>query len=228
MSASKPVKRFIKSHFPRVVAAYGNARQVLTGRSLETVFSEIYHTNAWNDSESVSGRGSTLARTKVIMSHLPLLLQELHAATLLDAACGDFNWMRHTDLGNVRYVGVDVVPDLISRNRHLYEEQRRTFILADVTRDRLPHADVILCRDCLIHLSFKSIQETINNFKRTGAQYLLCTTHSSVLENVDCPDGSWRSVNLQVPPFNFPEPLKVIVEDGELGKYLGVWRLEDL
>jgi hypothetical protein len=201
---------------------------VLTRRSLETVFSEIYHTNAWNDSESVSGRGSTLARTNVIMSHLPWLLQELHTEILLDAACGDFNWMRHTDLGDVRYVGVDVVPDLISRNRRLYEDQRRTFIVADVTRDRLPHADVILCRDCLIHLSFRRIHETINNFKRTGCQYLLCTTHSSVTENVDCPDGSWRNVNLQVSPFNFPEPIKVVVEDAELGKCLGVWRLEDL
>jgi hypothetical protein len=225
---TKPVKTFIKSHFPQAVGAYNTARQVLTRRSLSTVFSEIYHTNAWQDPESVSGRGSTLARTKVIMSQLPLLLQELQTQVLLDAACGDFNWMRHVDMGNVRYVGVDIVPDLISRNRERYEAQRRTFILADVTRDRLPDADVILCRDSLIHLSFRRIHATINNFKRNGAQYLLCTTHNSVMENVDCPDGSWRSVNLQLSPFNFPKPLKVVVEDAELGKWLGVWRLEDL
>lgn len=228
MSSSKPVKMFIKSCFPRAVAAYHNARQVLTRRSLAAVFSEIYHTNAWQDPESVSGRGSTLARTKVIMSHLPPLLQELRAETLLDAACGDFNWMRYTDLGNVSYVGIDVVPDLISRNRQLYETPQRTFIVADITRDRLPCADVILCRDCLIHLSFMSINTAISNFKRTGAEYLVSTTHTSVVENVDCPDGSWRSVNLQSPPFNFPEPLKLIVEDEELGKCLGVWKLKDL
>jgi Methyltransferase domain len=162
------------------------------------------------------------------MSQLPLLLQELQTQVLLDAACGNFNWMRHVDLGNVRYVGVDIVPDLISHNRERYEAQRRTFILGDVTRDRLPDADVILCRDCLIHLSFRRIHVTINNFKRNGAKYLLCTTHSSVMENIDCRDGSWRSVNLQLSPFNFPKPLKVIVEDAELGKWLGVWRLEDL
>jgi hypothetical protein len=138
MSASNPVKMFIKSRFPRAVAAYDNARQVWTRRSLAAIFSEIYHMNGWQDPESVSGRGSTLARTKIIMSHLPSLLQELHAETLLDAACGDFNWMRYTDLGNVRYVGLDVVPNLIRRNRQLYETQRRTFIMADITRQRLP------------------------------------------------------------------------------------------
>jgi hypothetical protein len=50
----------------------------------------------------------------------------------------------------------------------------------------------------------------------------------TVQQNVDCPDGGWRSVNLQLPPFNFPPPLKLIVEDAELGKGLGVWRLEEL
>jgi 2-polyprenyl-3-methyl-5-hydroxy-6-metoxy-1,4-benzoquinol methylase len=162
------------------------------------------------------------------MSNLPSLLQELHADTLLDAACGDFNWMRNTNLGAVRYIGVDAVPDLIRRNRQLFEGDGRTFAVLDVTRDQLPQADVVLCRDCLIHLSFTRSIATISNFKRTGATYLLCTTHNTLLENQDCADGSWRRVNLELPPFNFPRPLKLIVEDAELGKCLGVWRFEDL
>ena len=228
MNTSKPLKSFVKSRFPRVVAVYRDARQVLKRPSLARVFSEIYHTNAWRDPESVSGRGSTLARTQVIMSQLPLLLQELRAETLLDAACGDFNWMRHVDLGRVNYIGVDVVSDLIRRNRQLYHDERRTFVELDITKDPLPQADVVLCRDCLIHLSFRSIAAVLTNFKRTGATHLLCTTHTTVNENVDCPDGSWRNVNLELPPFNFPAPEKVFVEDRELGKCLGVWRLQDL
>ncbi|HYV13569.1 MAG TPA: hypothetical protein VE980_21875, partial [Pyrinomonadaceae bacterium] len=88
----------MKSRFPRALSAYREARQTLRGTSLATVFSEIYQTNAWQDPESVSGRGSTLARTNVITSNLPVLLQELNANSLIDAACGDFNWMRHVDL----------------------------------------------------------------------------------------------------------------------------------
>ena len=228
MGAAGRVKSFIKSSFPRAVAAYHEAHQALRRPALKTVFSEIYHKNVWQDPESVSGRGSTLARAATIMSHLPSLLKELDAKTLLDASCGDFNWMRYTKLGAVKYIGADVVPNLIARNRRLYGGEGRTFVVLDVTKDRLPSADVILCRDCLIHLSFRSIHASVANFKRAGARHLICTTHMTVQENTDCPDGGWRSVNLQLPPFNFPPPLKLIVEDAELGKCLGVWRLDEL
>ena len=218
MNTSGAVKSFMKSRL----------RQALRRTSLTNVFSEIYRTNAWRDPESVSGRGSTLARTNVITSQLPVLLQELNADSLIDAACGDFNWMRYVDLGSIKYTGLDIVPALIARNRQLYQTDQRTFAVQDITKDRLPDADVILCRDCLIHLSFKSIKAAISNFKKTSAIYLLCTTHSTVTKNTDCPDGSWRNINLLLPPFNFPPPVKLFVEDAELGKGLGVWRLADL
>lgn len=218
MNTSRAVKSFMKSRLS----------QALRRTSLATVFSEIHRTNAWRDPESVSGRGSTLARTKVITSRLPVLLQELNADSLIDAACGDFNWMRYVDLGSIKYTGVDIVPALVVRNRQLYQTDQRTFAVQDITKDRLPNADVILCRDCLIHLSFKSIKAAISNFKKTSATHLLCTTHSTVTENTDCADGSWRNINLLLPPFNFPQPVKLLIEDGELSKCLGVWRLADL
>ena len=228
MNTSGAVKSFMKSRLPRAVSAYLDARQALRRTSIATVFSEIYRTNAWQDSESVSGRGSTLARTSVIRSHLPVLLQELNANSLVDAACGDFNWMRYVDLGSIKYIGVDIVPALIIRNCQRYGADQRTFAVQDITKDRLRDADVILCRDCLIHLSFKSIKAAISNFKKTSATHLLCTTHTTVTENTDCPDGSWRNINLLLPPFNFQPPIKSLVEDAELGKCLGVWRLVDL
>ena len=218
MNTSRAVKSFMKSRLS----------QALRRTSLATVFSEIHRTNAWRDPESVSGRGSTVARTKVITSQLPVLLQELNADSLIDAACGDFNWMRYVDLGSIKYTGVDIVPALVVRNRQLYQTDQRTFAVQDITKDRLPNADVILCRDCLIHLSFKSIKAAISNFKKTSATHLLCTTHSTVTENTDCADGSWRNINLRLPPFNFPQPVKLLIEDGELSKCLGVWRLADL
>src|SRR5215510_10574863 len=137
MNTPGAVKSFMKSRLSRA----------LRRPSLATIFSEIYRTNAWRDPESVSGRGSTLARTNVITSHLPLLLQELNADSLIDAACGDFNWMRHVDLDSIKYIGVDIVPALIVRNRQLYQTDQRTFALQDITKDLLPGADVVLCRD---------------------------------------------------------------------------------
>jgi len=228
MNAAKPIRSFIKARFPRAAAAYRDARQAWSKPSLATIFSEIYQTNAWQDSESVSGRGSTLARTTAIMAQLPLLLQDLNVKTLLDAGCGDFNWMKRVALTDIDYIGIDVVPELIARNRERYENEHATFAVVDITRDRLPVADAILCRECFIHLSLRNIQAALRNFQNGSATYLLCTTHPAVSANTDCPDGGWRSLNLQLPPFGFPEPIRLLVEDEELGKCLGVWRLKDL
>lgn len=222
------VKSFIKSSFPRAVQAYRQARQRLEQPSLKTIFSEIYHNNTWNDSESASGRGSTLARTVVIWSELPLLLKRLNATSMLDAACGDFNWMQHVELDEIHYLGADIVPELIARNQRLYGRENREFITADISAGRLPRADLILCREGLIHLSFSRIDRVLSNFRNSGALYLLCTTHTAIQENIDCYDGGWRSLNLQLPPFNFPTPVELIVEDADAGKCLGVWQLSNL
>lgn len=192
------------------------------------VFSRIYEGNLWAASESRSGRGSTLERTTVIRSALPALLDGLGAQTLLDAACGDFNWMSRVDLGGVRYVGVDVVPRLIEENRRLHANEFREFRVADITRDPLPKVDVILCRDCLIHHSLDDALAAVRNFRRSDSRYLLATTHTSVRENIDIQTGSWRSLNLRLPPFDFPEPSRLITEDEESGKRVGLWELKSL
>ncbi len=195
--------------------------------SMGTVFTDIYRNNLWSDPESVSGRGSSLARTEVIRSALPAVLTSLNAQSLLDAPCGDFNWMQHVDLEGIEYTGADVVPDLIARNRQMHSLRGRTFVVADVTRDPLPKVDVVLCRDCFIHLSFRDIKAALNNFKRS-AEFVMATTHVDVTKNEDTRTGGWRSINLQLPPFNLPPPQQLIVEDAELGKSLGLWSLKEL
>ena len=223
----------MKFRFPAGLRLYRRIRQArrdlgFRARGMERVFSDIYRNNSWADPETVSGRGSTLERTEVIRRELPSLLAELRAKSLLDAACGDFNWMRHVDLGEVEYLGVDVVPELITKNHLTYSGPRRDFIALDITRDMLPCSDVILCRDCFIHLSFKHIAAAVANFKRSGSTFLLATTHIHTGENTDVESGGGHYVNLGLHPFNFPDPLRLITEDSELGKCLGLWRLKDL
>jgi hypothetical protein len=225
-------RSLLKLTFPRGAAAYtwvkDSCRNIfLRQRDAEVIFSEIYEANFWGNPESASGRGSTLERTTVIRRALPALLNDVNAKSLLDAPCGDFNWMRHTNLGSVTYTGADVVPGLITRNQRLYGGDGRGFILLDITRDAIPSVSVILCRDCFTHLSFRDASSAIANFMRSNSEYLFATTHT-VGENRDIATGEWRNVNLQLPPFNFPKPMKMLIEDPELGKCLGVWRLEQL
>ena len=221
-------KDYLKSSFPGGARVYRRVADRLRSSSRTPGFSEIYRDNLWGDSESVSGRGSTLARTVTIRKGLPELLQSVGAQSLLDAPCGDFNWMRLVDLGAIRYMGVDVVTELIARNRQVYGRPGINFVVADVIRDQLPQSDAILCRDCFIHLSFKDIHRTLTNFKRSGSRFLLATTHIDIVENTDVRTGGWRNINLQSAPFNFPQPLELLVEDAELGKCLGLWKLSDI
>lgn len=211
------------------------ARRVLRPRAhMESTFAPFYTENRWGDDESVSGPGSSLTRTAKLRRELPDLLQEIGARTLLDAPCGDFNWMKDTRLGVEQYIGVDIIPDLITRNQELYGNDETRFLLLDLTRDKLPRADAILCRDCLIHFSYRHIAAAIKNFKRSGSRYLLTNSYPAWSKNENIRTGDFRPLNLTQPPFNFPPPLKQLEEkfpeeQGQFfGKILGLWKLSDL
>ncbi len=208
--------------------------QFLRRRAMRQAFEKIYRTSAWDYGESVSGPGSTLLQTETIREELPRLLEELGVRSVLDAGCGDLNWMRTLRAPLERYVGIDVVADLVRANRKRYGDPSREFRVADVTRDRLPRVDLVLCRDCLVHFSFDDIFATLRNIKRSGSTYLLTTTFTRRPENTDVKTGSWRMLNWERPPFCFPHPVRVInerltVEDGRYDdKSLGLWKVREL
>jgi hypothetical protein len=196
---------------------------------LEEVFTSIYRTGAWtsyDNVESLSGRGSTLWRTEALRRELPSLLTRLGVRSLLDAACGDFNWLSTVELPLERYHGVDVVSDVIVENQRRFGAVGRSFAAGDIRSDTLPDCDAILCRDCLNHLSFVDIAATLANFRRTKAKWLLLTTHQATTENVDCETGGWRLLNLCLTPFVLPSPVELVLENEDLGKYMGIWRLD--
>ena len=184
--------------------------------------------------ESLSGPGSCLAQTRELRERLPLLLENLGVESLLDAPCGDFNWMQHVRLGVKQYIGVDILGEIVATNQWRYAAAYRRFQRADVTRDALPRADAILCRDLLSHLGFADVFRTLANFKASGATYLMTTTFTRPRPNCDTARGEWRTLNLTLPPLNFPPPILVINEkcteggDAFSDKSLGIWPLQDL
>lgn len=198
--------------------------------AVEDVFTTIYRENRWTDSESRSGPGSTLARTLVIRQLLERLVRELRIKTLLDAPCGDFNWMKEVALPvETQYIGVDVVRELIADLQGHFATPRRRFLALDFVRDRLPRAELIFCRDALVHLTLADIQRALDNFRRSGSKYLLATTFPATSENLEIATGGWRTLNLERPPFNLPAPVQ-LHSDGcphpeYADKALGLWLL---
>ncbi|HET7502615.1 MAG TPA: hypothetical protein VFK02_16455 [Kofleriaceae bacterium] len=196
---------------------------------MEAVFRRFYVGNLWQ-AESVSGPGSTPWPTTIIRQRLPALFRELEVNTLLDAPCGDFNWLSTCELP-ASYIGCDVVGELIDDVRRRHAGPGRRFERLDLTRDPLPPADLILCRDCLGHLPFAQIAQALANFRASGARYLLATTFPDWRANTDIVQvGDWRPLNLERPPFDLGPPLRVIaevnVEDPRFSdKSLGLWAL---
>src|ERR1700704_6650942 len=84
------------------------------GLNLAQRFQRIHDSNLWGAAESTSGLGSELDATAVLRTELPRLLARLGITSLLDAPCGDAGWINQSSLA-VRYVGVDIVPDLVER-----------------------------------------------------------------------------------------------------------------
>ena len=210
-------------------------RENFAGLDLAARFERIERINLWGAATSVSGLGSEDPATAAIREALPGLLHRLGARSLLDAPCGDAGWIGSMQL-DADYVGIDIVPSLIAANsaRVARGELRGRFVVADITRDSLPRCEVILCRDCLVHLSFQNIARAIARFRASGAQFLLVTTFPEWEDNRNCEDGDWRALNMTKPPFGWPSPRELINErcdEGDGGwrdKSLGLWRLDEM
>lgn len=208
----------------------------LKPQPMNQVFSHIAETNYWSGKDSVSGHGSDLVSTEYLRNHLPELLMQFNIKTILDIPCGDFVWMNLLNYPFERYLGGDIVPNIINQNTKQYATKHRNFQVLDLTSSALPKVDIIFCRDCLVHLSHKQIRAAIANFKNSKSTYILTTTYLGVRQsnsrtNINIVTGDWRPLDLQEKPFCFPQPLALLNEHcvSDLPeKSLGLWRIADL
>lgn len=205
-----------------------------TVKTRQEKFTEVYQKNLWQGTESVSGTGSDGRQTALLRRTLPDLLAELGATSIIDAPCGDLHWMKDVpwEQADIAYTGVDIVPALVETLRQKFPSRR--FECIDLVTDLLPRADVIFCRDCLVHLPLAEVTTVLRNFVKSGAGWVLTTTFPVSGTNTEVRWSGWRPLNLEAPPFNLPVPAKRInegcTEDG--GKYadksLGLWRADQL
>ncbi len=195
--------------------------------------SDYFHYGQWRGAaETISGRGSTLAYTEPLRESLPQLFRALNVTRLLDAPCGDFNWMKTLDLGDIHYTGMDIVEQIVIENKEKYSGAKIAFRTGDITRDALPPADLIMVRDCLFHLPFASIADFFENYLRAGIRYLLLTNNANP-QNVDLAiPGQYRPVNFLKPPFGFPEPDSSRklrdYPDGQRERYMYLWTRDEI
>ena len=192
--------------------------KVFSNTQIEDRFTEIWRLNVWGDEQSVSGSGSTLAATHSLREALPRLLDQFDIHSMLDAPCGDFGWMN--DLlrslpRSLDYTDGDIVAPLVQELQSRHGREGVRFTALDLTSTQLPRADILICRDCLFHLSYRDTRAVLANFVASGIPWLLTTTHrnESEFSNRDIDTGDFRRIDLFAPPYNLPRDVAFRFDD---------------
>jgi len=180
------------------------------------IFSKIYDQNVWGNPNSespfYSGTGSDDSYTETYSSMIAKFIAEQGIDSMVDLGCGDFRVGRRIlDKANIKYTGVDVVPELIEYNISKFSGGKINFKRLNIVNDNLPPGELCTIRQVLQHLSNKDIQKVLRKCKQF--KYLIVTEHlpetESLHPNMDkSSDENIRlmynsGVYLDKPPFNF-------------------------
>jgi SAM-dependent methyltransferase len=119
-------------------------------------FESVYTERHWGtdkEGKGTSGLGSTLEFTKLYRVFLQDFLAAHGIRSVVDAGCGAWEFSRAMDWSGIDYLGLDIVASLIETNQRRFGAPNIRFAAADIVRDELPPADLLIVKDVLQHLS---------------------------------------------------------------------------
>jgi len=190
-------------------------REINRRRDLESVFTSIYENNRWGGERGgfYSGSGSTAYYANAYAEMVRGFIREQGVSTVVDLGCGDFAVGSLIVSNDIDYVGVDIVADLINRNRERFNSQHITFQHLDIVSSPLPGGELCLIRQVLQHLSNAEIAAVLRKIDKY--KYVIISEHLPapsvhVVPNKDKPHGpdvrvyDASGVYIDKPPFNVP------------------------
>lgn len=179
----------------------------------KAVMDQIYDRHLWGGKafDFYSGAGSH--DTEIIIPFFEAVSEFFKSfkksPIVCDLGCGDFNIGKQLIPYTKKYIAVDIVEDLITRNARLYSADNLEFHCLDIAKDKLPQGDCAILRQVLQHLSNAEIVSIVHKLK--NYKYVILTEHIPVGEfkpNKDIISGQGNrlkynsGVNLLEPPFN--------------------------
>ena len=100
-----------------------NKKKIFNKNTQKERFELIYKTNFWSSRESSSGYGSENKNTINIKKTIISMIKDLNIKSILDAPCGDFNWIENVLNEDLQYTGGDIVEELINENIKKYQKK---------------------------------------------------------------------------------------------------------
>ena len=165
--------------------------------SNEKVFDDIYRYRKWGVG---SGTGSIKYFNEPFIEFVNDFLDTHEIRTVVDIGCGDWQIAQHLSLGDREYIGCDVSSLILNKTRAKFAGHKRTFLHLDATTDVLPHGDLAIVKDVLLHLSNENIQKVLT--KLDSFTYVIIQNDwGEHCENKDIMTGSFRSIDILKKPF---------------------------
>lgn len=175
---------------------------------------QVYKKKLWGGAEFdfYSGEGShhpdmVVPYIKAIQSFLQSFDSKL---TICDLGCGDFNVGKELVPYAKEYIAIDIVSDLIARNKIKYQIPHLSFHCLDLAKDDLPSGDCAIIRQVLQHLSNAEVQQVLD--KLVDFKYIILTEHlpkGNYVPNLDIISGQGirlkkqSGLDILASPFNF-------------------------
>jgi SAM-dependent methyltransferase len=192
----------------------------------KAVMNQIYDEHLWGGEnfDFYSGVGSH--NPKIINPYINAISEFLKSLkkpiTLCDLGCGDFNIGKHLIKYTKNYIAIDIVENLIKRNKIVFRENNLEFHCLDISKAQIPTADCVILRQVLQHLSNTEIKNVVK--KLAVFKYVLITEHlptGNFTPNQDIITGQGirlkhnSGVNILKAPFHFK-----IKEEKQLNEYI--------
>lgn len=191
------------------------------GKQPKQVFNEVYREGLWGRGTAKYYSGPGSHAPEVVGPYVSAIrefsLQFDTPKSALDIGCGDFEVGSQVRSFFSSYIACDVSDEVIAQNRERYGGE---FKCIDATSEALPHAEVVILREVLQHLSNQHIIQVLSNVLSMSPRFLIVTntfyTGHDFKPNVDIATGAYArrrerksGVVLTEPPFNLkPESEK--------------------
>jgi len=203
------------------------------------IFNSIYQSKHWVQGEnifperfiSISGHGSNINtdQSNNLISSLSDFIKNYQISSMLDMPCGDFLWMNELLKKNkiIKYLGIDIVNDIIKKNKIKYENEKIKFSNFDIidfyTNENF---DLVLMRDFFIHINNADIKTVLKNLQNMNIKYFAFENYN-INKNEDVITGRHRKINLKLEPFKLGDPL-FSFKDYENDKYIYFYEKKSL
>lgn len=171
------------------------------------IFEEVYNKSLWGPSGDGSGEGSEPEFTRGLCNQLYHIINELEITNILDAPCGAAKWVPQLISKlpvSFKYIGVDVSITALKRAvENLKMFNNKVIAQHDLTIAPIQGSyDLVMCRDCLQHMSYDDIKKVLINISKIDCKWILLGSYiNGSNENIETSKNNFL-INLMDEPFN--------------------------